>query len=238
TLDRLDEHRMLSTPDGAVRVPRSLPDLAGLGTGSLLITGAPGVGKSGVVADLADALGGDTVVLAVDAVPTDRALAQVQWGLSVDLVEALTAWDGPEPATLMLDGLDAHRDGVSWLADLVRELRGSRWRVIATIRLFDLTHSYRWRQLFPGTPLGPAADPVLAQVQHLLLPNFDEDELTRVGEASPTLGALLTAGGEPMRELLANPFTLSLAADLRGDVPADQLAHVRTQVQMLATYWQ
>lgn len=238
TLARLAEHRVLRTPESEVRLSRSFPELTGLGQESVLITGAPGAGKSGVVANLADALTGDLVVLAVDAVPTEPALAQLQWGLSVGLAEALTAWEGPDPGTLLLDGLDAHRGGVSWLADLVQELRGTRWRVIATIRLFDLTHSYRWRQLFPGAPLGRAADPTLSRVRHLLIPDLGDDDLAQVAAASPTLGALLTAGGPPMRELLANPFTLSLAADLVPGVPASQLAGLRTQVEMLAQYWQ
>lgn len=239
TLARLDSHRVLSTPDGDVRLQRQFIDVLGLVPDSMLITGVPGAGKSGVVAHLAGLLPGDQVVLAVDAVPPDRALAQVQWKLTVDLVEVLRAWDGPEPATLVLDGLDAHRGGASWLADLVGELQGSRWRVIATIRQFELTHSYRWRQLFRGNPIGPAAImPALSQVRHLVIPNFNRDELATVATASPSVGTLLDAGGDQLRELLANPFTLSLAADLVGQVPIEQLAALRTQVQALVTYWQ
>lgn len=239
TLARLDGHRVLSTPDGDVRLQRQFIDVLGLVPHSLLITGMPGAGKSGVVADLADLLPGDQLVLAVDAVPPDRALAQVQWNLTVDLAEVLRAWDGPEPATLLLDGLDAHRGGASWLADLVGELQGTRWRVVATIREFELTYSYKWKQLFRGTPIGPAAaNPQLSQVRHLVIPNFDESDLAKIAKASPSLGALLDAGGDQLRELLANPFNLSLAADLVAQVPLEHLAALRTQVQALAIYWQ
>ena len=41
-------------------------------------------------------------------------------------------WDGSDAATLYLDGLDAHRAGPSWLADLVDELRDTRWRVVGS----------------------------------------------------------------------------------------------------------
>ena len=66
----------------------------------------------------------------------------------------------------------------------------------------------------------PTATDSLKQVRHLVIPNFDENELAFVAQTSPSLCALLEAGDDQLRELVANPFTLSLAANHHGLHPA------------------
>jgi hypothetical protein len=240
TLERLAAHRVLAAPEGPIRVQREIvAELQGH-AGSFLVTAPPGAGKSGVMADLAEALAGDKVVLAVDAVSTDRSIAHMEWRLGADIAEVLKAWDGPGPATLMLDGLDAHRSGPSWLADLVDELRDTRWRVIASIREFDLDHSLRWRSLFAGSPVLPAGKngSPRDRVRHAVVPGFDDGELSQVTGASPALASVLAAGDQRLRELLRNPFNMSIAAELIAPVGIRELAAMSAQVQILAAYWQ
>jgi hypothetical protein len=240
TLDRLRRrHTAVRTPEGQIHVPRRIVSDLQQEPDGFLITGLPGVGKSGVLAELAALDQGDKVVLAVDSVPADRALAQIRWKLGDDLADVLRGWGGSEVATLYLDGLDAHRSGASWLADLVDELRDTRWRVVASIRRFELSHSRRWQEQFPDTPIGLPQPTVaaLGGVRHVVVPSFDDHELAVVAARSPKTAALLDAGDERLRDLLANPFNLSLAADLVGQVPVARLAAVHTQVQLLATYW-
>jgi hypothetical protein len=240
TLNRLRAHRVLTAPEGAIRVNREIvTELSGQ-AGSFLITAPPGAGKSGVMADLAESLSGDKVVLAVDAVNADRSLAHLGWRLDSDIGDLLRAWNGPGPATLMLDGLDAHRSGPSWLADLVAELVGTRWRVIASIREFDLDHSRRWQRLFAGSPVFPAqrSSSARGHVRHVVVPGFDDTELSVVTLASPALASVLTAGDQQLRELLRNPFNMSIAAELTTQVSVPELAAMSTQVQILTAYWQ
>lgn len=240
TLNRLSVHRLMSAPEGRIRVRRHIVDMLHGQAGSFVITGSPGAGKSGVMADLADCLPGDKVVLAVDAVNADRVLAHLSWQLDADIAEILRAWDGPEPATLMLDGLDAHRSGPSWLVDLVAEVRGTRWRVIASIRQFDLDHSRQWQNLFHGIALFPADrnSPSRIQVRHAAIPSFDELELAQIVSVSPSLASVLAAGDKRLRDLLGNPFNMSIAAELVAQVGIRELAAMSTQVQILAAYWQ
>lgn len=242
TLERLDRSNFLVTPDGPVHVTREIAGrLRALHGQSFLLTGHPGVGKSGVLGEAARLAPGDKVVLAVDSVPTDRALAQVQWGLSSDLLDVLRNWEGAEPATLYLDGLDAHRNGPSWLADLVDGLVATRWCVVASIRRFDLSHSKRWRELF-GTIQLPTVDQSLANstsdnVSSLVVPPLSEKELLQLSNASPRLAVLVDQASPRLRDLLANPFNLSLAADLISDAQAERLVSLETQAELLRMYW-
>ncbi len=240
TLERLAAHRVLAASEGPIRVQReNVAELRGY-AGSFLVTAPPGAGKSGVMADLAEALAGDKVVLAVDAVSTDRSIAHMGWRLGADIAEVLKAWDGPGPATLMLDGLDAHRSGPSWLADLVGELRDTRWRVIASIREFDLDHSLRWQSLFAGSPVLPAEKngSPRDRVRHTVIPGFDDRELSQITGASPALASVLAAGDQRLRELLRNPFNMSITAELIAPIGVRELAAMSAQVQILAAYWQ
>ena len=82
TLARLSKHRLLSAPEGEIRVRRQIAGVLQGQAGSFLITGSPGAGKSGDMADLGESLPGDKVMLAVDAVHADRALAHLH-GVSV-----------------------------------------------------------------------------------------------------------------------------------------------------------
>ena len=140
----------------------------------------------------------------------------------------------------MLDGLDAHRSRPSWLADLVDELRGTRWRVIASIRQFDLDHSPRWQHLFPASPALPASKggPLRDQICHSVIPGFDDRELSEITGASPSLSSVLAAGNRRLRDLLRNPFNMSITAELITPVGIAKLAAISTQVQILAAYWQ
>jgi hypothetical protein len=239
TLTRLRDHQKIVTPDGDIAVERRIVSALAIESGGFLIVGSPGVGKSGVIAALADLDIGDKLVLAVDAVPTDRALAQVSWKLSADLAEVLRQWEGTIPATVYLDGLDAHRSGPSWLADLAVDLRGTRWRLVASIRRFELLHSRRWQDAFHGPAIrrDQSPDAELLNVRHVVVPPFDDDELAEVRRKSGSIAAVLDAGDQKLRELLSNPFNLSLAADLLIQERNEPIGVVQTQVQLLSQYW-
>ncbi|MBD1271721.1 hypothetical protein IDH50_15865 [Aeromicrobium tamlense] len=242
SLGSLSRHTTLPVPEGSITVEREIPSGIAEDPDNLLVVGGPGTGKTGVLAKLAESTRGDKVVLVVDNVPTDRAVATLQWGLSSDLAEVLRGWTGEDPATLYLDGLDAHRTGASWLATVVNELQGTRWRVVATVRRFELLHSPVWRQTFKGTPLSPTdldPSPVLKDVRHLAIGDFNASELSQVREQSPGVDNFFVAtGSSNFVELISNPFNLSLACELLCDLDAASIARFQTRAELLGAYWE
>jgi energy-coupling factor transporter ATP-binding protein EcfA2 len=230
-----------------VRLPRTLvsAELAAAG-GDLVVTGPPGSGKTALLRELAVTLrerGEEVVLLAAEALPGRAGQARSDLGLENDLTAALTGWTASSSGTLILDGLDAMRgeEGSRWLRDLVSALESTRWRVVVSIRQFDLHHSLAWQRVLRGTPVSTAAqrrDPRLAGVRHLLVGDLTDGELAALPTQSAQLAGLLHEASPRLRELLRNPFNLSLAADLltSGQNPAS-LARLRSQLELLRRYW-
>lgn len=211
--------------------------------GSFVLVGAPGCGKTGVLHGLIGALADeDIVVLRVDALGADAGQTRSILSLQHDLSKVLGEWSGGARATLVLDGLDAARgEATAWLGRLAKTLRDTRWRVVASIRRFDLQHSELWPDIFRGdpvTPGGPAEDPELRRVRHYLLGDLTDDETAALVESAPELTELLDDPPPRLRELLRNPFNLRLAVELvTAGETASSLAATRDQLQLLQRYW-
>jgi len=99
---------------GSVTIDREVPDVlqAASASGSVLVVGEPGIGKSGALHELAireRAAGSDVVALQVEELEaaSQQALAR-ELGLDRDLAEVLAAWPGGR-GVLIVDGLDAAR---------------------------------------------------------------------------------------------------------------------------------
>ena len=132
--------------------------------GSLVIVGEPGAGKSAVISAAAERLrceGHEVIELAVDRLPVDS-LDGLRHELGVDrrLRDVLENWPGADAAFLFIDALDATRGGrgeavFRTLISDVLDLAGSRWRVVASIRTFDLRLGEQFRELFQGAPVVP-----------------------------------------------------------------------------------
>lgn len=216
--------------------------------GNLLIIGEPGSGKSGVVSALAEKLRAerhDVVELAVDslAVDTTDGLAKAL-GLEHDLVEVLKAWDGETTGWLVIDALDATRGGrgegvFRALIKRVIEMNG-RWRVVASIRSFDLRMGQQFRALFKGKPPVVAlADRGFGDVRHVSVPNWSDNELRQLMAREPRLASVLDGAPQKFRELAVVPFNTRLICDLlAADVLGENLERVSSQVQLLQLFWQ
>jgi hypothetical protein len=246
-LDAIKPHASLVTPQGLVRLPRTVGAELAAATGDLVVTGVPGSGKTALLRELAVTLreqGDDVVLLTADALPGRAGQARIELGLENDVTAVLTGWTGSPSATLVVDGLDAIRgeDASRWLRDLVGALRPTRWRVVVSIRQFDLHHSLDWQRVFQGAPVSIASerrDPQLPGVRHLLVGDLTDDELAVLSTASAQLAGLLLGASPRLRELLRNPFNLSLVAELltAGQSQAS-LAQLRSQLELLQRYWQ
>jgi hypothetical protein len=214
--------------------------------GSLLVVGEPGAGKSGALHDLALVLhedGHDVVFLAVDRLEARSfgALGR-EIGVSYALPDILANWHSPQPAFLIIDALDAARSDRSVQAyrDLISELvrAGGRWRVIASIRKFDLRYSTRLRQLFSGAPPTEYRDVEFPTVRHIDIPTLQPEELGQVQEQSEELSELVRMAEPGLQELLRIPFNLRLAGELLGEgITVEELTPIRTQIDLLDRYW-
>ncbi|MBB4373749.1 hypothetical protein GGD63_006577 [Bradyrhizobium sp. cir1] len=217
--------------------------------GSLVLVGEPGAGKSAVVSAAAERLraaGNEVIELAVDRLLVDS-LDGLRIALELDngVRQVLENWPGAGPAFLFIDALDATRGGKSEavfrsLISEILELPGNRWRVIASIRTFDLKLGEQFKNLFEGEPPSDQyVDSAFPNVRHLHIPRWSDDELDQLRQRAPSIAAVLDRAGDRLRDLARVPFNTRLLADLIGDgVSPDVFGGVSLQVELLALYWQ
>ncbi|MBN8499763.1 MAG: hypothetical protein J0M19_01265, partial [Sphingomonadales bacterium] len=247
-LGRLAGHTRLPIA-GGVPIARASdgPLSTAVDTGSLIVTGEPGAGKTGALVALAQArrAAGDTVVfLSVDRFPgvVIAANLQSELGLEHPLVEVLDAAPGSGAKLLIIDALDAARGGPAEgvFAQLIETLAasGMDWTVVASIRTFDLRNGRRFRDAMPGSPPDPAfAEPGLGNVRHFQVPRLADEDLDAAGGTATDLGSLLGAAPVKLRDLLRNVFNLSLAAQLLADgASPDSIRTVATQSDLIDAY--
>jgi hypothetical protein len=210
---------------------------------SVVVVGEPGAGKSGVLYDLVDTYiseNRDVVLLAVDKLEA-RSLGELrlELGLEHEFIDVLNNWPGEGPALLVVDALDAARSEASaqTFYDLVAGLP-VRWRVVASIRQFDLRHNVKLRKLFAGRPPSEFQSPEFYNLRHLNVPRLDVEEWKQIARQSPELAELVIKAGDRMRELLRVPFNVMLAGELlSGGLSVDELSPIETQIGLLDRYW-
>ena len=215
-----------------------------------LVVGEPGAGKSGALAHFVDGLrprDADFVVLAVDRLDAGtEAQLQAELRLEHNLDEVLESWPGREPAFLVIDALDAARGGAAakTIRDLIGRISGrsNRWRVVASVRKFDLRYSQELQGLFAvkGTAAAELEfrDDTFPTVSHVNVRPLSEPELALVQAQSPPLAALIVQAPTELQKLLRIPFNLRLLGELLGTgMTIEQLTPVRTQLDLLDKYW-
>jgi hypothetical protein len=213
---------------------------------SLLVVGEPGAGKSGALHDLVVALqdeGRDIVFLAVGLLAA-HSLGELrqELGLERDLREILDKWLGITPAFLIIDALDAARavPAERTIRELIRAIveQKGRWRVVASIRKFDLRYGQKFQQLFLGEPLPVFQDKAFPRLRYLNIPQLSEEELAQISFQSSDLQQLIANAPEELHDLLRVPLNLRLMAELLGTglQPSD-LTPIRTQLELLDRYW-
>lgn len=248
TKDLLDTNASeitIPAPEGAVAINREVTDLLLRTDGNFGLIGEPGAGKSvlaRVVAAGLLAAGEDVVYLGAESLAASLGATRTELAMENNLDTVLRGWDGARQGTLILDGVDATRGttSVDWVPPLVRALHNSRWRVLTTIRTFDLRYGPSWQEMLPGDPVDANhADLTFPRVRHVLVGDLSEGELDQVRVGSPQLAALIDAADPRLLELLRNPFNLRLAAQLVGDSGGGvALAAVHTRQELLQLYWQ
>lgn len=244
----LQRNESIDQGAGTIQIPRECQNavLAAAEGGSLLIIGEPGAGKSAVINTLARELRqrGDVVELAVDRYNVnDLEGLRGELGLENNVVNVLEAWDGPTDGWLIIDALDATRGGrgegtFRGLIERVLAFKG-RWKVVASIRTFDLRMGIRFRELFPGQPPDEAyRDPSFSTVRHVLVPQWSPTEFAQVLIQAPALGRALEGAPAKLRQLAQVPFNTRLINEiLQSDTVAESLRDLSNQAGLLHLYW-
>ena len=243
---RLDRHGALRLGEDQVRLPR--PAAAALRAvaeqRSVLLVGPPGIGKSGLLGGLMAGWFEDEVdvvgVRVEDLGAATEDELRRELGLTRPLADVLENWPGP-PAILVIDGLDAARgaDASHTLVTLINQIVSSatRWRVLASVRTFDLRHDAALRAAFAGSPADGFAHPEFGALSHFSLDELGTDELVALQTLAPSLAGLVERANPDLQLLLRNPFNLSLLADLATRVEVERLTRVHTQLELLSLHW-
>jgi len=246
---RLAEFEKTTLSGIDITIPRDVTQVvvSSAQKGSLLVIGEPGSGKSAVISAAAAALREkqyDVIELAVDQLPVASAEGmRVELGLEHRVVDVLDNWPGVNPAFLFIDALDATRGGAGeqvfrGLMDTMVK-RPSRWRVIASIRSFDLRMGEQFRLLFKGTPpLAAYASKDFLDIRHITVPPWTDSEFAALRANAPPLDQAIMRGGDKMRDLARVPFNTRLLTELitNGATP-ETFNSVASQVALLALYW-
>lgn len=206
-------------------------------SGSVLVSGAPGIGKSWLIGRLLAHLkaSGRFVVPLIAEEYEVASLEELQQSLGLKTgLESLLA--SRDKAVLLIDGLDALRAESSQrvFRDLILGIlrRAPNVTVIASIRSFDLAESPVFSSLtsfipgmgkpFSTITIGPLGDKEIAFVRR---DRFSFEELWSSANADT-------------RQLLRTPFNLVIAlALLKEGFSPTQLSGIGSQVALLEEFW-
>ena len=195
---------------------------------SFVLVGEPGAGKSAVINAAAAELyssGSEVIILAADQLQHVESMEGLTsaLGLKHPIEQVLANWPGSGTAYLFIDALDACRfgKGEALFRSLMRgvlRLEGDRWRVIASIRSFDLFLGQQFRSLFVGVPPRPElVDPRFQAVRHIRVPAWSNEEFEELTQKIPALKTALEHGGDKLADLARTPFNTRLLAELLSD---------------------
>lgn len=248
TLDQLKDLSAICVGQNVVKIRRKSTSAlrSVVERQSVVIVGEPGAGKSGTLNDLVKELQSDqldVVYIAVDRIEA-QSLGNLrnEIGISHEIIDTLKNWTGLRPAFLVIDALDAARSesAIKTFRSLISSLikTQGRWRIIASIRKFDLRYNRQLQDLFTGTPPTEYVDQEFRHISHICIPMLGDDELDQIESQSSELATLVFNCGPELRELLRNPFNLRLMGELIGlHIAIGELSAINKQNELLDRYW-
>lgn len=158
TLDTLSDFSRIHIGNHVITIQRTITADMRMAArdGDLLIIGVPGAGKSGALYELVNALlttAADVLVFAVGQLEAaSMGALREELGLAHELITILEGWPGVQPGYIIIDALDAARTegAVQTLHTMMNQVitSNNRWRVIASIRKYDLRYNRTLQHLF------------------------------------------------------------------------------------------
>jgi hypothetical protein len=211
-------------------------------TGSLLVVGGPGAGKSWLLQHFADrrTRQGDTALLILaeeyNHISSVRQLEE-SLGIETGLIPTLKS-DKTDQKFLVIDSLDSLRAEGSQrvFRQLIQEVHRELpdWKVVASIRSFDANESIELQRLFPTSGVG--GKPLRAR--HLVVPSFSDEDITQAKQQDPRLQRVLDSAAPSLKEILRNAFNLWLVIHLLDEnVGMDWLSQIESEIQLFERYW-
>lgn len=248
TLGMLARAATITVGEDDVKIDRAVIDglREGVDTGSVVVVGDPGAGKSVAMHDLAVVLkreGLEAILFDVQRIHSGSlGQLRVELNLTNELASVFKDWPGQDPKFLIIDAFDAARSGpvAKTIQDLITVVMANaeNWRVIVSIRKFDLRYNEELRRLFKGVPPSEYCDPEFKVVRHVNVPLLTDEEWGIMGRQSSELGTLIASANEDLRSLLRIIFNCRLVAELLDAGEAvSALTPIRTQVELLNRYW-
>jgi len=254
-LTRLSDHATLcfgpKTSD-LVHIPR-IEELSALlaaaKSGDLLITGEPGCGKSGLIHQFVETIQKEgkpvVLLLAEEVFGRDWKASANLPGFAHALDEVLANWPDGTPGYLITDALDAVRDVDTQeaLRRLLQDVQQgqSGWKVIASVRAYDLQFGRKLRDAFPGVGVAGHECANFAGVAHFYLARLSEAQLDDLAAKRPEIGPFLENARKSAKAtgIHRSPFYLRLAAELLrdGETPS-RLADWNSPAVLLRKFWE
>jgi hypothetical protein len=252
---RLKEHTVLRfgrAPADEIHIDRSAERaalLSAINERHLLLTGDPGCGKSGLIADVIEDLQKEnrpTVLLLAEEIFSGH------WepgpnlpGFGHALDEILAQWPNGARGVLITDALDAVRDAEKqkMLRGLLRTVqRGqSGWTVLASVREYDLKHGRELREAFPGDGVPNHSLSDFAGIAHFHLAGLTEGQLDDLAKQRADIRPFVenARGSVKSGGIHRSPFYLRLAAELLcNDVTPARLADLNSPAVLLRRFWE
>lgn len=211
-------------------------------SGSLLVVGGPGAGKSWLLRQFAaqrDRAGDAVLLLLAEEHNYVESLPQLEESLRIPagIISTLRAYTG-KAKFLIIDSLDALRAEASQrvFRQVIRLVHRElpEWKVIASIRSFDAKESLELQRLFPTS----GDEPALLKARNIVVPAFSDTDLEEATAQDARLTPILLAASSPLREILRNAFNLWLVIHLLDEkIGVEWLYALESEVQLFERYW-
>jgi hypothetical protein len=206
--------------------------VAALDSGSVLLSGSPGIGKSWLVSMASKQLEKNRKILALAAEDYPvKSLDELRQALRFknDILSVLAGF-GPG-AVLVVDGLDSLRseENQRVFRALIKSVlqRVPTCVTLASIRTFDLQQSDELQELINTFKF--------SQIQ---VRPLSKEELAQVALQNSRFAEFLKHAKPAVRELIANPYMLRLALQLiQEGVSAKEVFQSESEVELLTKYW-